>query len=60
MNYKIISISLDEGAHAALRRKLKETGMTRSEYVRGLLRSDLAAHPVSRVRRPTKPKPRKA
>ncbi len=38
MKYKVISISLDKVAHDALNKRLKELGMTRSEYVRMLLR----------------------
>lgn len=43
MKYKVISISLDESAHAALNKRLQSLGMTRSEYVRKLLRESTPA-----------------
>jgi len=40
MKYNVISISLDEGTRQGLLSRLKQLGMTRSEYVRSLLRKD--------------------
>lgn len=40
MAYKIISISLTPAQAKALNRRLKELGLGRSQYVRGLLNSD--------------------
>lgn len=51
MKYKVISISLDESAHAALNKRLQSLGMTRSEYVRKLLRESTPARPASAGRR---------
>lgn len=42
MSFKIVSISLPPKDHAALKSRLVEVGMTRSEYVRSLLRRDWA------------------
>ena len=42
MSFKIVSISLPPKDHSALKTRLLEVGMTRSEYVRSLLRRDLA------------------
>lgn len=54
MKYKVISISLDESAHAALNKRLQSLGMTRSEYVRKLLRESTPARPASATRSATK------
>ena len=40
MSFKVVSISLPEEDHSALNAKLSELRMTRSEYVRSLLRRD--------------------
>jgi Fe2+ transport system protein FeoA len=40
MSHKIVSISLTPKGHTALRKRLKELGMNRSEYVRSLMRAD--------------------
>lgn len=40
MKYNVISISLDEATRQGLLARLKQLGMTRSEYVRSLLRRD--------------------
>lgn len=48
MRFKIISISLPPKDHAALKTRLLQVGMTRSEYVRSLLRQDLSATPAGR------------
>lgn len=55
MKYKIISISLDESSHTALNTRLKDLGMTRSEYVRKLLRDSM--QPDAATKKP-KPRPR--
>lgn len=52
MKYKVISISLDESAHAALNTRLRLLGMTRSEYVRKLLRDSAPAAPERRASTP--------
>lgn len=41
MKYKVISISLDAAAHQELRKRLGKLGMSRSEYVRHLIRKDV-------------------
>ena len=42
MKFIPVSISLDEICHQELHAQLKRRGMTRSEYVRSLIRRDIA------------------
>jgi metal-responsive CopG/Arc/MetJ family transcriptional regulator len=42
MAFKILSISLDQESGKQLAKKLRKLGMTRSEYVRSLIRADVA------------------
>lgn len=42
MKYRTASISLDPATHESVAQRLVRLGMTRSEYVRNLIRKDLA------------------
>lgn len=56
MSFKIISISLGATDHVRLNARLKLLGMTRSEYVRKLLREADMASPTTKRRKEATPK----
>jgi metal-responsive CopG/Arc/MetJ family transcriptional regulator len=45
MSYKVFSISLDPRTSGTLDERLAAQGMNRSEYIRSLIRADIAANP---------------
>jgi metal-responsive CopG/Arc/MetJ family transcriptional regulator len=50
MKFQPVSISLDADSNKRLNRVLEALGMTRSEYVRDLIRQDTAKRPTPKKR----------
>jgi metal-responsive CopG/Arc/MetJ family transcriptional regulator len=48
MSYKIFSISLDPKTSSSLNARLVEQGMSRSEYIRSLIRADIDVKPAKK------------
>ncbi len=49
MSYKVFSISLDPKTADHVDARLAQQGMNRSEYVRSLIRADIAANPPKKA-----------